>query len=367
MSVSLDNPRASDTAADERWQAILRHDAQYEDAFVFGVRTTGVYCRTTCPGRRPLRKNVEFFDGREEARAAGYRACKRCNPDSIGPHARAVDIVTRAHALMDAAADEHPVAGALAQELGVTGHALRRAFVTVLGVTPRQFADTRRLQRFKSGVRNGHAVTDALYESGYGSPSRLYEKSDARLGMTPGQYKQGGAGASISYAIVDSSMGRLLVAATEKGVCRIALADDDQTLENALEREFPRATRTPDDGPLQEWVGRVARIVGGQPQESADSVPLDVQGTAFQRRVWEALRRIPQGETRTYTEVATAIGQPTATRAVANACARNPVPVVVPCHRVVRADGSLGGYALGVERKRDLLEREGVLERGAER
>ena len=325
---------------------------------MFGVRTTGVYCRSTCRGAPVLRKNIEFFDEIAEARAAGFRACKRCRPDEGGPYSRAVDTVTQACALIDASPDEHLPVSTIAREVGVTDHALRRSFQLVLGVTPRQYADERRLERFKGGVRNGHEVTSALYDSGYSSPSRLYESSDARLGMTPGQYRRGGAGASISYTIVDSALGRLLVAATEKGVCRISLADDDATLVGTLVKEFPRAERTRDDHTLQEWVSIVANVVCGDTPDTSAELPLDVRGTAFQRRVWEALRRIPRGETRTYSQIAEDIGQPTATRAVANACGKNPTPVVVPCHRVVRSDGGVGGYALGVERKKKLLQQE---------
>ena len=346
--------------ADERWQAIQDHDPAYETTFVFGVKTTGVYCRSTCRGAPVLRKNIEFFDEIEGARAAGFRACKRCRPDEGGPYSRAVDTVNRACALIDASPDEHLPVSTIAREVGVTDHALRRSFEMILGVTTRQYADERRLERFKDGVQNGHEVTSALYDSGYSSPSRLYESSDARLGMTPGQYRRGGAGASISYTIVDSALGRLLVAATEKGVCRISLADDDATLVGTLEKEFPRAARTRDDGRLQEWVGIVASVACGEAPDAGAELPLDVRGTAFQRRVWEALRQIPRGETRTYMEIANAIGQPSATRAVANACGKNPTPLVVPCHRVVRSDGGVGGYALGTERKEALLKQEGA-------
>ncbi len=360
MTVTAERNTQSDTLADERWQAIRNNDPAYENAFTFGVKTTGVYCRTTCRGAPVLRKNIVFFDEIAQARAAGYRACKRCRPDEGGPHSRAVAVVTQACGLIDSNPDEPLTVAALARAAGVTDHALRRSFELVLGITPRQYAEQRRLERFKDGVRNGHDVTSALYESGFGSPSRLYESSDAHLGMTPGQYRRGGAGAHITYAIAGTPLGRLLVAATDNGVCRISLADDDESLETALRKEFPLAAQAKDTGPLSRWVAIVAGIVCGESSGEITDLPLDVSGTAFQRRVWEALRRIPRGETRTYSQIADEIGQPTATRAVANACAKNPTPVVVPCHRVVRTDGGLGGYALGIDRKKKLLTQEGA-------
>lgn len=360
MTAIAERNTQPDTLADERWQAIRSNDPTWEDAFVFGVKTTGVYCRTTCRGAPVLRKNIEFFDEIREAREAGYRPCKRCRPDEGGPHSRAVAVVTQACDLIDASPDELLTVAALARHIGVTDHALRRSFDMILAITPRQYAEQRRLERFKDDVRNGHDVTSALYESGYSSPSRLYESSGAHLGMTPGQYRKGGAGISINYAIVDSPLGRLLVAGTEKGVCRISLADDDKSLETALRKEFPQAEQYRDSGPLSEWIEIVARVVAGEPSDIDTGLPLDVRGTAFQRRVWEALRQIPRGETRTYAQVAEDIGQPSATRAVANACAKNPTPIVVPCHRVVRTDGGLGGYALGPARKQKLLKQEGA-------
>ena len=351
----------SDAESEERWRAIQNSDPQFEAAFVFGVLTTGVYCRSTCRGAPVLRKNIEFFEEMADARAAGYRACKRCRPDDGGPYSRAVDVVTRACALIDDNAEFHLTVSAIAGVVGVTQHGLRRAFQGVLGITPRQYADARRLQRLKTGLHNGDRVTTALYDSGYGSPSRLYESSDQRLGMTPGQYRRGGAGAAIAYTIVDTDLGRLLVAATGKGVCRISQADDDESLVAALGREFPQAERTHDSALLEEWASIVAGFVSGATPRPSAQLPLDVQGTAFQRRVWEALRDIPLGETRSYSEVAAYIGEPKAARAVANACAKNPTPVVVPCHRVVRSDGGLGGYALGAERKEALLKREGAI------
>ncbi len=362
MTVTAERSTQPEALADERWQAIQNHDPAYETTFTFGVITTGVYCRTTCRGAPVLRKNIEFFDEIADARAAGYRACMRCRPDEGGPYTRAVNVVTQTCELIDASPDELLTVAALARHTGVTDHALRRSFEMVLGITPRQYTEQRRLERFKDGVRNGHDVTSALYESGFGSPSRLYESSDAHLGMTPGQYRNGGVGVSITYAIVDSPLGRLLVAGTDKGVCRISLADDDESLETALRKEFPQAEQSRDTGPLSEWVEIVACVVDGESPDEVTDLPMDVRGTAFQRRVWEALRRIPRGETRTYSEIAQEIGQPSATRAVANACAKNPTPIVVPCHRVVRTDGGLGGYALGIERKKKLLKQEGARE-----
>ncbi len=360
VAIRKADSQGTSTTADERWQAIQNHDPQYEGVFVFGVRTTGVYCRSTCRGAPVLRKNIEFFDRIAEARAAGYRACKRCRPDEGGPYSRAVDTVTRACAHIDVNDESHVSVSMIARAVGVTEHAVRRSFAMVLGVTPRQYADHRRLQRFKSSVRNGHEVTSALYGSGYGSPSRLYESSDTHLGMTPGQYMRGGAGVFIHYTIIESALGRLLVAATAKGVCRISLADEDRILEDMLAREFPHAERIRDDGKLQEWAGTVEAVVRGERPGADVALPLDVRGTAFQRRVWEVLRRIPRGETRTYAEIANAIQQPKATRAVANACGKNPTPVLVPCHRVVRSDGAMGGYTLGISRKKTLLMQEGA-------
>ena len=362
MTATIERSTAQDALADERWEAIQNHDPAYETTFTFGVITTGVYCLTTCRGAPVLRKNIEFFDEIAEARAAGYRPCKRCRPDEGGPHTRAVAVVTQACELIDAAPDQPLTVAALARTVGVTDHTLRRSFEMIVGITPRQYAEQRRLERFKDGVRNGHDVTSALYDSGFGSPSRLYESSDARLGMTPGQYRSGGAGVSISYAIVDSPLGRLLVAGTEKGVCRISLADDDAAHVSTLASEFPNASFRRDEGRIASWAAVVADIVCGETPDTADDLPLDVRGTAFQRRVWEALRRIPRGETRTYSQVAEEIGEPRAARAVANACAKNPTPIVVPCHRVVRSDGTLGGYALGPERKKSLLDQEGARE-----
>ena len=294
MTVTAERSSRPDTLEDERWQAIRNNDPAWEDAFVFGVKTTGVYCRTTCRGAPVLRKNIEFFDEITEARAAGYRPCKRCRPDEGGPHSRAVAVVTQACERIDASLDEPLTLAALARHIGATDHALRRSFELVLGITPRQYAEQRRLERFKDDVRNGHDVTSALYNSGFGSPSRLYESSDAHLGMTPGQYRKGGVGISINYAIVDSPLGRLLVAGTDKGVCRISIADDDESLVLALTKEFPQALQSRDTGPLSQWIEIVARAVAGEPSDADAELPLDVRGTAFQRRVWEALRRIPR-------------------------------------------------------------------------
>ena len=351
-----------DTLADERWQAIQDHDPAYETAFTFGVKTTGVYCRTTCRGAPVLRKNIEFFDEITEARAAGYRPCKRCRPDEGGPHSRAVAAVTQACELIDATPDELLTVAALARHIGVTDHALRRSFDMILGITPRQYAEQRRLERFKDDVRNGHDVTSALYESGYSSPSRLYESSGAHLGMTPGQYRKGGVGISINYAIVDSPLGRLLVAGTDKGVCRISIADNDESLVLALRKEFP--------------AGRA--IEGRRPPQRMDPnrCPRRCRRTVRHRH-WTASRctryslpapRVgsapPHSARRNSNLLTDRRGyRPTD----CNACRRQrlrqePHSRRRPLHRVVRSDGALGGYALGPARKQQLLHQEGARE-----
>lgn len=338
------------------WRAVLRRDSGFDGRFVFGVRSTGVYCRPSCPSRRPRRERVVFFEHPEEAQQAGYRACRRCQPDRPGAAGRQAELVERTCRLIEANLEEPLPLVRLSAGVGVSPFHLQRIFKRVMGITPRQYADAQRLSSFKARLRQGQGVTRALYDAGYGSSSRLYERAPTRLGMTPATYRRGGQGMRIAYTVVASPLGRLLVARTERGICAINLGNSERALEAELRREFPAADLHRDRNGLNKWVRVLLQHLAGRQREL--DLPLDVQGTAFQCRVWESLRRIPFGRTRSYAQIARAVGQPGAARAVGHACATNPVPLVIPCHRVVRGNGALGGYRLGLERKRVLLELE---------
>lgn len=338
------------------WQAVLRRET-LAVPFVYAVRSTGIYCRPTCPSRRPQRQQVLFFAQPAAAEQAGFRACLRCHPQDDAPPAPQLALVQRICRFIDERHDSPPDLAELGAAFGLSPAHMQRTFKRVLGITPRQYAEARRLDAFKARLRAGQSVSDALYEAGYGSSSRLYERAPAQMGMTPTAYQQGGAGMQIRYSIVDSALGRLLVAATTRGLCMVSLGDSDSDLEAALWREYPAAAIACDDGALHAWLHDLLRHLAGQ-QPHLD-LPLDVQATAFQWQVWQALRAIPYGETRTYSELARQhFDNANAARAVARACATNPVSIVVPCHRVVREDGSLGGYRWGLERKRKLLQQE---------
>ena len=338
---------------DAAWSAVLARDARYDGRFVYAVRTTGIFCRPSCPSRRPHRKHVAFYDGPALARAAGFRACRRCAPESATAAARAIGRV-RAH--IDAHLDERLTLAELSGVAGLSPSHLQKAFKAALGLSPRDYVRLRRAERFKSEVRSGRSVTDALYEAGYGSGSRLYSDANARLGMTPGAYKRGGAGETVRFSMAASKLGRLLVASTERGLCAVQLGESDTALEAALRKDYPRAELVRDDRVLKPALAAIlAHLDGAVPRLD---LPVDVAATAFQWRVWRTLQQIPYGETRSYAQVAEALGQPKAVRAVARACASNRVALLVPCHRVVRADGSLGGYRWGASRKRLLLEKE---------
>ncbi|MFN8472360.1 MAG: bifunctional DNA-binding transcriptional regulator/O6-methylguanine-DNA methyltransferase Ada [Anaerolineae bacterium] len=341
---------------DKYWQAVLNRDSAFDGQFVYAVRSTGIYCRPTCPSRRPRRDNVAFFSGPAEAESQGFRACRRCNPrgdDVADPQAALVEDICR---YIDAHLDEALTLEALGAEFHLSPYHLQRTFKHKMGISPRQYAEARRLDRVKVGLREEETVSMALYEAGYGSSRGLYERAPGQLGMTPGAYRRGGQGMVIHTIIVDSPLGRLLIGATERGVCSVCLGEEDEKLTAALRAEYPAARIEEDGLAMDDVVAAFLRYLGGQ-TPSLD-LPVDVQATAFQWRVWQALRAIPAGETRSYSDVAEAIGQPTAARAVARACATNPVALVVPCHRVVREDGGMGGYRWGVERKRALLEQE---------
>lgn len=350
--------RSNQPDATEAWSAVVGRDRRFDGRFVYAVRSTGVYCRPSCPSRRPAVENVVFFDTAATAERAGFRACKRCRPRAAGGRAGAADAVRAAAEYIDAHADERITLAALARLTGVSPFHLQRVFRRELGVSPREYQEARRLERLRAQLRRGDTVSRATYEAGFGSPSRVYEQAGAKLGMTPAAYRRGGDGVRIRFAVVPSPLGKLLIAATPDGVCTVNLGDDEAQLERRLRAEFPRArVERDEDGSLAALADRVlAHLRGDGPSHD---LPLDVRGTAFQQRVWRALLAIPYGETRSYAEVAASIGRPSATRAVARACATNPVAVVIPCHRVVRSDGGLGGYAGGIERKVKLLEIEG--------
>ena len=355
MVLPIDTVSPNHTTADRYWQAVLAHDRSFDGSFVYAVRSTGVYCRPSCPSRRPRRELVVFYPHASAAEEAGFRACRRCGarPDSTRVR---TELVARAVGVLDAVEENVPTLAALSTQLDVSPHRLARGFKRLTGITPRDYTDARRLERLKAGLRNGGTVADAVYEAGYGSSRAVYERAQAQLGMTPGVYRKGGAGMQIGYTVVDSPLGRLLIAATGRGVCSVCLGESDTALEQALFAEYSKAEIRRDAAGLGPLISALQNhLSGGGPQLA---LPVDVQATAFQWRVWRELRGIPYGETRSYGEIARAIGRPKAVRAVARACATNPVAVVIPCHRVVRQDGSLGGYRWGLDRKRALLERE---------
>ena len=338
----------------ERWQAVLAHDRQADGAFIYAVTSTGVFCRPSCPSRRPRRERVRFFDSTAEAERAGFRACRRCRPlEPVGDPWIAK--VERACQRIANAEDRLPLA-TLAGHAGSSPYHFLRNFQRIVGVSPREFADARRFDAVKRRLREQNDVTTAMVHAGYGSSSRFYERAVPRLAMTPLTYRAGGRGQTIRYAIARSPIGRVLVAATPQGVCRVELGDSDEALLTALHAEFPRAVVVRGQGELRAWVRVVVDRLAGRMR--TQELPLDIRGTAFQWQVWNALMAIPAGETRTYGDVARALGRPTAARAVARACGSNPVAMVVPCHRVVPAAGGVGGYRWGVERKKRILARE---------
>ena len=347
-----------------RWSAVLGHDRAADGLFVYGVRSTGVFCRPSCPSRRPRRDRVAFFETPASAREAGFRACKRCRPDAVEVAADPwIEKIRRACVYLSNV-EGHPSLATLAARLGGSPYHLQRNFKRLVGVTPREYADAVRLRKVKGTLRQGGDVTGAMLDAGYGSSSRFYERAVPKLGMAPSVYRRGGAGMQIGYAIVDSAnatLGRLLVAATPRGVCAVAMGSSDRELTRALSREYPAAAIAADAGAMARWIKAIlAHLAGRAPRLD---LPLDVQATAFQWQVWQALAAIPYGETRTYAEVASSIGKPSAARAVARACATNPVAVAIPCHRVVPAAGGEGGYRWGVARKKVLLGREGEVGR----
>lgn len=339
----------TDIDPDMAWAAFSRRDRDYDGRFVGAVLTTGIYCKPSCPARHPKRENVQFYSDGAAARASGFRACLRCRPDEVGRDRLAVERALR----LVAAAEEPPVLDDLAAAVGYAPHHFHRLFKRATGVTPAAFARKLRADRLAAALESEDKVTDAIYDAGYNAPSRAYADAESRLGMTPSAWKNGGAGATIRYVLAQSSLGSTLIAGTDKGLCRISFDED----EGELRRRFPRATIAPADDDFARLAAEVVALVDNPARHA--NLPLDVQGTAFQQAVWDALRAIPPGETRTYKQVAASIGKPDAVRATGSACGDNNLAVLIPCHRVLRSDGGLGGYAYGLERKKKLLAKEG--------
>jgi AraC family transcriptional regulator of adaptative response/methylated-DNA-[protein]-cysteine methyltransferase len=336
--------------AETAWAAFMRRDREWDGRILGAVKTTGIYCKPSCPARRPKRENVEFFATADEARAAGYRPCMRCKPDEVG---RDREAVARAVSLIERA-EETPTLSELAEAVGYAPHHFQRIFKRDLGVSPAEYARGLRNRRTETALKANGRVTDAVYDAGYSAPSSFYSDAKERLGMTPSAWRNGGRGETIRWTHFDSPLGEMFIAATSKGICRLTFDDN----EDSLRRLFPHATIVRDDGGMRELVeGALAAI--DRPLAMPD-LPIDVAGTAFQEAVWRELRRIPAGETRSYAEIAAAIGHPNAVRAVGSANGDNHVCVLIPCHRVIRSDGSLGGYGGGIERKKKLLAAEGI-------
>jgi AraC family transcriptional regulator of adaptative response/methylated-DNA-[protein]-cysteine methyltransferase len=340
---------------DECWAALEKRDGAAAGRFFYGVKTTGVYCRPGCTSRLPLRRNAAFFETTGEAEAAGLRACKRCRPTETSSAARHLAAVERACTLLRES-ETMPSLADLAAAAGISRFHFHRVFKQVTGATPRDYARTHRLGNFAQKLDSGENVTEAIYAAGFGSSSRAYEAAPAALGMTPGARRNGGNGETIRFVTVTTPLGWALIAATQRGVCLTALGDDRAPLAAMVHARFPAAEIIAEDPALKDWAERIVRFITA-PENTLD-LPLDIRGTAFQARVWRALQKIPLGRTATYSEIARELGQPTAVRAVARACATNDVALLVPCHRVIREDGELAGYRWGIERKRELLDRE---------
>ena len=348
---------ATATEQDPRWPLVQARSPEADGKFFYSVRTTGVYCRPSCPSRHARPENVRFHESRDAAERAGFRACRRCRPDRPSPAEQHAAQVTQACRMIETS-DRMPTLEALAGAVGVSPFHFHRVFKSVTGLTPRAYAAAHRTNRVRAELTRSESVTSAIYDSGYESNSRFYGEASRVLGMTPTDYRAGGKGAEIRFAVGQCSLGAILVARSDRGICAIHLGEDPDALVRELQDRFPLATLVGGDA---EFEGLVAQVVGfvEAPSTGLD-LPLDVRGTAFQQRVWQALREIPLGATATYREIAARIGAPTSVRAVAGACAANPLAVAIPCHRVVRTDGALSGYRWGVERKRQLLAREGA-------
>src|SRR5216684_3373568 len=347
-SVDLERTQMTPIVEDQRWHAVLARDGASDGKFVFAVSSTGVYCRPSCPAKRPRRENVTFFRRPQEAESAGYRECLRCRSKAVGGNPRQ-ELIKSVCRYIEQHLDEPLTLAQMSAAFRLSPFHLQRTFKAVLGITPKEYANSCRMRGFWQNLKAGHSVTRAMHEAGYNSTSRLYSRTAAELGMEPAKYRRGAVAAPIRYTCADSPLGRILIAATDKGICSIQFADSDEELEQGLKQEFPFAVRRRDDEGLDDLAQKVMNHMRGL--EIASSLPLDIQATAFQRRVWSYLQSIGFGETRSYSQVAKAIRQPSAVRAVARACATNPVAIAIPCHRILRSNGDLGGYRWGIERK----------------
>lgn len=347
----------SETGADPRWDAVLRRDPASDETFWYSVATTGVYCRPSCAARTPKAENVAFHLSCDAAEAAGFRACKRCRPRGPSPRARLAGRIADVCRRIETAETE-PTLGQLAAQAGLSPYHFHRQFKAATGLTPKAYAGAHRARRVREGLDAGESVTNVLYDAGFGSNGRFYEASNGILGMTPRQFQKGGVDTDIRFAVGQCRLGAILVAQSDKGVCAISLGDDADALVREVQDRFPRANLVAGDVAFDALVARVVGFV--EAPETGFDLPLDIRGTAFQQRVWQALRAIPAGQTLSYSDLAVAIDSPAAVRAVAGACAANTLAVAIPCHRIVRTDGSLSGYRWGVERKQALLEAEGA-------
>ena len=338
--------------ADSAWEVVLNRDRRGDGHFVYAVSSTHVYCRPSCPSRRPTRNHVTFFDSPQLAESVGYRACLRCRPQSpIGSEAE--ERVERARDYLDGHADEPITLRQLAAHVGLSPFHLQRTFTKRVGLSPKAYQNTKRMERFTAFLKRGETITTATYEAGFGSSSRLYARVQEDLGMTPSAFRSGGMGVTLRYTTVPTAVGLMLVAITERGIAAVSLGETEAALVTSLRSDYPKAVLRRDRKGLEQPVSRLLQCLNGS--AAVGRLPLDVKATVFQRRVWQALQQIPRGQTRSYQQIARAIGQPTAARAVARACAGNPVAVAIPCHRVVRGNGQLAGYRWGLERKQRLL------------
>jgi AraC family transcriptional regulator of adaptative response/methylated-DNA-[protein]-cysteine methyltransferase len=341
--------------ANQKWSMVLARDTKADGRFVYAVKSTGIFCRPTCPSRRPRRENVEFFNSPAQAQQAGYRACRRCTPLERNPQSQKVEAACR---YIDENLDVTLSLTAISRHVAISPFHFQRMFKRMLGISPREYQQARRAGKFRQALLSDGSVTEAIYEAGFSSSSRAYESVPAQLGMTPSEFKRGGEGIEIRCTVISTELGKLLVATTPRGVCAVRFGESEAALLRELKKDFSAAEIRRDDVGLESVATQIKQLLSGS--AAPLNIPLDLRGTAFQQMVWKELRRIPQGQTRSYTDVAKAIGKPKAVRAVANACGSNPVAIVVPCHRVVQKNGSLAGYRWGVKRKAALLEKEAI-------